>query len=101
MQPCFGLWMLRQQVEGPCQRIRRCLVTGLEDCEYLAAELALAHAFAGLGVARREQERKQIATVDISAFPFGKEARHQSIEGGDRPAIGTRLMTRKPIRQAD
>src|SRR5579883_1242537 len=97
MKPCLRLRVPGQEIPGPAQRIRRRLVPGQEDRQDLVAELLVAHALAGLGIARGKQHGQEIATIDAVGSPLAKKPRHHRVEGGDGLAVDSWLQPRQPF----
>jgi hypothetical protein len=76
-------------------------VAGQEDGEDLVAQLPVAHAPTGVGIARRQEHRQKVAAIDAVRPPLRQKAGHQGLELRDGAAIGRRLAPRQPLRQAD
>src|SRR6185369_7980323 len=81
VQPALDLGVLREEIPGPGEEIRRRLVAGEEEGHRLVAKLRVAHAATvALGVLREEEHGEQVAAILPRGAPFGDEAIDRRVE---------------------
>ena len=73
MQPRFAFRILRQQIPGPGQRIRRGLVPGQKQRQRFIPHLFIGHAAPSFFVLRQQQHGEQVARILAALAPLADQ----------------------------
>ena len=96
----LDLGVLRQQIPGPREQIRRRLMSGEEERHRLVAKLAVAHpAAVSLAVLRHEQHGEEVAAILARCTTFGDEPIDRRVESLASATEAQRHRQREALEQ--